>query len=323
MSSIVVPLSYNDYLFPNKTLPKKAHVPQLVSNTLSVALHSAPRLDEGGFAMTVDDLRAKAEPVALMLAQEQEDRIRVQKSLAINHHEREHENMNQYFENENLKRRQEAREAYMQKAKADLKRAGHNVPDAEVEKKVEEKLVDRSVGGTLENPPVTEMNLTPQDIMQHSQEQTQDESGLMGQGLNLNTLLGGFPSNPTDATPEVRLPPFTDVNRSLPTAHQALFAQSQSSGGLAPIRNADELASDIFDRVLQPSSSAAQAGAVQQALSQITVPRGVALGLAQGGSAVLKPVSAFGGEVVAAALGLPPLRKSGRTTKPPERFSPK
>ena len=209
----------------------------------------------------------------------------------------------------------------MQKAKADLKRAGHNVPDAEVEKKVEEKLVDRSVGGTLENPPVTEMNLTPQDIAEHAARE--NESGLMGEGLNLNTLLGGFPSAPTDATPELRLPPFPDVNRSLPTAHQALFAQSQSSGGLAPIRNADELASDIFDRVLQPSSSAAQAGAVQQALSQVTVPRGVALGLAQGGSAVLKPVSAFGGEVVAAALGLPAPRKSGRTTKPPERFSPK
>ena len=113
MSSIVVPLSYNDYLFPNKQLLKKAHVPQIVFNNLSVALRPTPRLDAGGFAMTVDDIRAKAEPVATMLAKEQEDRVKVQRSLELNHHEREHENINQYFENENMKRRQKARDAYM------------------------------------------------------------------------------------------------------------------------------------------------------------------------------------------------------------------
>jgi hypothetical protein len=313
MSSIVVPLSYNDYLFPNKQLSRKAHVPQIVSNNLSVALHPTPRLDAGGFAMTVDDIRAKAEPVATMLAKEQEDRLKVQKSLELNHHEREHENINQYFENENMKRRQEARDAYMQKAKADLKRAGHNVPDAEVEKKVEDRLVDKSVGSTLENPPVTDTQLKAGDIIQETQ-----GDGLMGQGMNLNTLLGGFPASPADVTPEFNLPPFTDVNRTLPTAHEALFAQTQSNGGLAPVRNADELASDIFDTLLKPSSSAAKAGAVQQALSQVTVPAGVATGLAQGGSAVdLRPVPAVGGASI--ALGVGP-RKSGRVTKQPARY---
>ena len=325
MSSIVVPLSYNDYLFPNKQFPKKAHVPQLVTNTLSVALHPTPRLDEGGFVMTVDDLRAKAEPVAQMLAQEQEERLSVQKSLAINHHEREQENIKQYFEYASMKRRQAAHEAYIKKAKQDLQRAGHNVPDAEVEKKVREKLVDKSVQGTMERPPMQEEHaLTTRDVSERTQEETPDETGLMGQGLHLGRLLGGFPSAPTDTTPEVRLPPFTDVNRALPTAHQALFAQSQSSGGLAPVRNADELATDIFDTVLRPSPRAAQAGAVQQALSQVTVPRGDAIGYAQGGSAVsFRPVSAAGGaRVVPISLGVAP-RQSGRLTRAPERYSPK
>jgi hypothetical protein len=318
MSSIVVPLSYNDYLFPNKQFSKKAHVPQLVSNNLSVALRPTPKLDAGGFQMTVEDIRSKSEPGAMRLAQEQDDRNNQERTQALNHHAQEHDNIRSYFENENIRRRQEAREAYMKKAKEDLRRAGHNVPDAEVEKKVEDRLVDRSVGGTLENPPVTDTQLNPDDIIQQGRE------GLTGQGLNLNTLLGGFPSTtPEDSAPALRLPTFTDVNTAVPTTYLALLAETRSNGGLGPVRNVDELASDVFDKVLKPTPRAARAGEIQRVESQVTVPAG-AMGLAQGGSAVnFKPV-APGGGAASVTLGVGPskLRKSTRESKAPDRFTP-
>lgn len=295
------PISYAEHLFPNKVNSTKAHKPKIVDNNLSVALHPTPKLDDGGFYMTVDDLRAKVEPVAKALGVEQDEERKGKALQAMLHSANQNKEMYDYFQHANQKRRDDAREALIKKAQDDLERGGHNVPPEQVRERVERNMVDQSIQQTMERPPVTPVHnptvnellgqTTPVGLETPAQEEVytqgyysaqsgrSERSGrsrisqeLRGQGLNLNYLLGGFPNAEVNIN-DTRLPlrP-ANPNIALPTEVRALYAQNQSNGGMAPIQSLTDLFGDVYNRLLRPAPVAQQQGLVLQRIAKDTTP---------------------------------------------------
>jgi hypothetical protein len=256
------PISYSKNLFPNKIVT--GYQPKIirVDNTLYAKVRPSPRLVEGGFNITEEDIRERADPVARLLVEDHEDQKAAKVINTRLREEMQKKEMFEYFLHENRKRRDDARNALVKRAYDNIQRQNDNANLETIAQRVDEHLQEREIERTLAQPPtIAHEELQHHHIVDHFNpdhvfgEQAHRDAittGLMGQGMNLSRLLGGYPKITISHEPQDKLRLPIDPNITLPDNISSLYSQFQGSGGIAPVRNNGELQVDIFDNLLQP-----------------------------------------------------------------------
>jgi hypothetical protein len=289
------PISYSEHLFPNKVMIS-GFQPKTRENSYS-ALRPSPQMENRGFEFFDRDIRSQADPVARLLVEEHEEKKALTRIKMDMHHKKQKSELEQYFYNENIKRKNEAHQALMDKAMKQLQESGLNQPVEVVRAQIENRLAEQHINRVMsqprthEAPDITHAEVTGQHFDAPVQEPDNESRQrdlpylLLEEGMNMRRALGGYPTTERTTDADQREQQSFDPNVAIPTNIASWYGSMKTSGGMAPVRNNEELEMDVFDRVLLPSAQ--MQGQILQSASRATTNPALGLDVpAQAGIAI-------------------------------------